>query len=189
QNIYYISGGTEFISRARRNEISCDAVIDIKGIPETNLMQWDGDQLITGACCTLSSVAAGGLFPLLSDVTTSIATQTERNKITLGGNIASNLPYKEAIMPFLIADSEVVIASEKGTAKRPIKDVYTEGSLLRDGEFIVQFITKRHWTTLPFMHLRRTKQSHVNYPIVSLAALQDGKDIRIAVSGLIDYPF
>lgn len=188
-NVFYYSGGTEFISRARRHEITCDAVIDIKSIPETNLLEWHDDHLITGACCTLSSIIAAESFPLLSNVARGIATQTERNKITLGGNSVSNLPYKETIMPFLLADSDVVIASENGKTQLPINEVYQRGTLLNEGEFIVQFVTKRHWTTLPFIHLRRTKQSHVNYPIVSIAAIQKGTDIRIAMSGLTHYPF
>jgi len=189
KSVYYFSGGTEFISRARRNEITCDAVIDIKGIPETNLLEWDSDHLVTGASCSLSSIVNEGLFPLLGKVAKEIATQTERNKITLGGNIASNLPYKEAILPFLLADSDIVIASEKGTKQQPINAMYNKGRLLQDGEFIVQFITKQRLTTLPFIHIRRTKQSSVNYPVVSLAALQDRKETRIAISGLTNYPF
>lgn len=189
KTVYYISGGTEFISRARRNEINCDALIDIKSIPETNRMVWQDDELIIGSCCSLSSLMKDGSFPLLTEVARKIATQTERNKITIGGNMASHLPYKEAILPFLLADSDVVIASEKGTVKQPINDIYQKGSLLKEGEFIVQVITQYHWTSLPYRHFRETKQSQINYPIVSLASIQDGQDIKIAISGLIDYPF
>lgn len=189
QSVCYFSGGTEVISRARRNEINCDAIIDIKNIPGTNQLEWQDDQLIIGSSCTLSSLVNDQSFPLLSEVSKKIATQTERNKITIGGNIASTLPYKEAIMPFLLADSDVVIASEKGTTKQSINDIYQKGRLLKEGEFIVQIKTNRYWTTLPFVHSRKTKQSQINYPIVSLAALQDGNDTRLALSGLIDYPF
>src|SRR5699024_5167907 len=41
----------------------------------------------------------------------------------------------------------------------------------------------------PFIHLRKTKQSHINYPIISLAAVKDESETRIAISGLRDYPF
>src|SRR5699024_10582786 len=189
KTVHYFSGGTEFISRARRNEIFCDAVIDIKKIPETNVMGWDDDQLIVGACCNLSTLVCNQFFPLLSDVTKQIATQTERNKITLGGNIASNLPYREAILPFLLADSEIIIAGEEGTRQLRLNDIYQHGKLLDTGEFIVQLITERRWTNRPYMHLRKTKQSHINYPIVSLVAMKDGADTRIAISGFLDYPF
>lgn len=189
KSIHYISGGTEFISRARRNEIQCDAVIDLKNIPETNQMEWVDDTFIIGACCSLSSLVNDGTFPLLSDVARKIATQTERNKITIGGNVTSHLPYKEAMMPFLLADSDIVIASEEGMVKQPLSDLYQKGHLLKDEAFIVQFITNRQWIKCPFTHFRETKQSQINYPVISLATLEDGKDIRMAISGLIDYPF
>lgn len=188
---FYYGGGTEFISRARMNEIKADAIIDLKGIPECNEFKRENNNIIIGSAVTLTKIAEATLFPLLSNVSRLIATHTERNKITIGGNISSNLCYKEAILPFLLADSELVIAGEKGVRKSDINNVYQtkNGIQLKDEEFIVQIITNDKFSEFPYSNCKRTKHSKVNYPIVSLASLQVDGQIRLAISGVCDFPF
>ena len=52
----FYSGGTEFITFARVNKLSADAVIDIKGIPECNVLEMHGDQLVIGAAVSLNKI-------------------------------------------------------------------------------------------------------------------------------------
>lgn len=186
---FYYGGGTEFISRARMNEIKADAIIDLKGISECNEFKKEKNNIIIGSAITLTNIAETNLFPLLSNVSRLIATHTERNKITIGGNISSNLLYKEAILPFLLAGSELVIAGEKGVKKSSINHVFQNGIQLKDEEFIVQIITNEKFTKLPHSNCKRTKHSKVNYPIVSLASLQVEDQIRLAISGVCEFPF
>ncbi len=187
--VIYYGGGTEFISRARRDELHVDAVIDLKYIPDCNLLKKDQDQIIFGSMNTLTEVADSEFFPLLSKVVKLIATQTERNKITIGGNISSYLPYREALMPFLLADSQVVIAGKEGLKTARVVDVYKNGIQLKEDEFIVQIITDQKFTKYPYFNHKQTKQSKVNYPIVSLAALQIDDQIHVACSGVCHFPF
>src|SRR5690625_4959595 len=95
KKVMFYGGGTEFISRARRNEINVDVVIDLKEIPECNVFDRENDEFIIGSTVTLNQIADEKMFPLLGDVCKEIATRTERNKITIGGNVVSNLPCKE----------------------------------------------------------------------------------------------
>lgn len=189
KKVIYYGGGTEFISRARRDELHVDAVIDLKKITECNVLKKDQNKVIFGSTTTLTDVADSSIFPLLSNVIRLIATQTERNKITIGGNLASHLPYREALMPFLLADSQVLIAGKDGTKTSRVIDVFKNGIQLEDGEFIVQIITDQKFTKYPYFNHKQTKQSKVNYPIVSLAALQIDDQIRVAFSGICNFPF
>lgn len=189
KEVIYYSGGTEFISRARRNELQVDAVIDLKHIPDCRVLKQDPNHLVFGSAITLTEVVDTNLFPLLTQVVRQIATQTERNKITIGGNICSHLPYREALLPFLLVDCRVVIAGKTGIKSITIADAYQNGLKLAEEEFIVQFIIDQKFTTLPHFSSKQTKQSKVNYPIVSLASMQvDGK-IRTALSGVCQFPF
>ncbi|WP_269412307.1 FAD binding domain-containing protein [Lentibacillus daqui] len=186
---HYYAGGTEFISRARMHEIQVDAVIDLKGIPDCNEFQFNGNQLVIGSAVTLTTIADSNLFPLLSDVSRAIAHRTARNKITIGGNISGHLCYREALLPFLLADSEVVIAEKKGIRTTSIHKIYQNGVQLNDGEFLIQIITDGQFSNYPYWSSKKTKHSNVNYPIVSLASMKvDGK-IRVALSGVCDFPF
>ncbi len=184
----YYSGGTEFISRARRNEIQVDLVIDIKRIDACKLCKADEQELTLGAAVTLTEIIEADLFPLLSDVLLSIATRTARNKITIGGNMMSNLPYKEALLPFLLADSEVVIAGEQGIRQVNIHDVYTDRFSIAPEEWIVQIITNAKALQASYYHEKRTRQSQINYPLVTATSLFDSENTRIALSGVSNNP-
>lgn len=184
KEVCYYGGGTEFISRARMNEINADAVIDLKGIPECKECKNDGEKITIGAAVTLTDVTETAFFPLLSDVTRTIATRTERNKITIGGNLSGHLFYREAILPFLLADSEVLIAGKEGTRKTQVN-----GARIKSGEFIVQMITDSLLSQYPHTNNKRTKHSKVNYPIVSVASMHVDELIRVAFSGVCNFPF
>lgn len=185
----YYGGGTELISRARLNELAIDAVIDLKGIAECRELSHDQNQIIIGATVTLSNLVASNQFPLLADVSRRIATHTARNKITIGGNISGHLFYREALLPFLLADSEVVIAGKEGIRKTAISGVYQKGIQLKEGEFVVQVTTDEKVPQYPYFNLKKTKQSNVSYPVVSLACMQMDGRIRVALSGVCHFPF
>lgn len=184
----YYSGGTEFISRARRQEITADVVINLKEIKECQSLLVDEEELIIGSAVTLTTIIERNVFPLLSKVAQSIATRTARNKITIGGNMMSHLPYKEALLPFLLANSDLVIASEKGMQRVNIHDIYTNGLDIKDEEWIVQIITPKKVLNMPYYHEKRTRQSSVNYPLVTATSLFSKDDIRIALAGIFEQP-
>lgn len=187
---YYYGGGTEFISRARMNEIEADAIIDIKGIPECNELKLDKENVIViGAAVTLTDIVDSTIFPLLQNVSRYIAHRTARNKITVGGNLSSHLFYREALLPFLLADSKVVVAEKEGLRTTSIHNIFHQGIQLKDGEFIVQIMTEGKFSQYPHNHCKKTKHSMVNYPILSLASVQVDGQIRIALSGVCDFPF
>src|SRR5699024_460571 len=180
----YFSGGTEFISRARRNEIDVDVVINIKDIKECQSLKLSEDTLTIGVANTLTTLIDCNIFPLLTEVARSIATKTAQNKITIGGNIMSYLPYKEALLPFLISDSDVVIAGEDGFRQINIHDLFSNGFKMKDGECLIQLITPKKAIESPFYHKKSARQSRINYPLVTTTSLFVENEVRIAVSGI-----
>lgn len=184
KKVIYFSGGTEFISRSRHGEMDADVLIDVKGIQDCQTYEIQNEKLVIGAGVTLSTVTDHVLFPLLSKVVRGIATRTARNKITVGGNLCSNLSYKEAYLPFLLAESTAVIATEKGLVGRPMEELPGLG----DGEFLVQILTDKKMVEMPFTHVKRTRKSQINYPIVTMATMDVNRQLRVAVSGLCEKP-
>ncbi len=189
QNPVYFSGGTETITLGRLNEIQTGAVIDIKSIPECNRFEFDEDRLITGAAKTLTEIEETNHFPLLSKTVSEIADRTARNKITVGGNICGDIFYREAVLPFLLTDSEVVIGSHVGTKTLSIQDIFKEQLQLKRGEFLIQLATKRMFIGQPFISIKRRRQWSTGYPLITVAALKVEEKVRIAISGLTSYPF
>lgn len=185
----FYSGGTEFITFARVNKLSAHAVIDIKGIPECKVLEFHGDQLIIGAAISLNKITNSKLFPLLGQTVKQIADHTSRNKITIGGNMNSELIYKESILPLLLVDAKVKIKNDKKEKILPLDSIFTKQLKLRPGELLLQILIDKNYIDLPYVCIKKTKISKVGYPVVSIAAIVKDKKIRVAFSGVCEYPF
>ncbi|PID14072.1 xanthine dehydrogenase [Sporosarcina sp. P34] len=185
----FISGGTEFITFARTNKIYTDAIIDSKGIPECNVLEMRDDNLVIGAAVSLNKITNSNLFPFLGATVKQIADHTSRNKITIGGNINSELIYKESILPLLLVDAKVKLA--KGNDERAVllNSVFNRKLNLSSGELLLQIIIDSSNIDLPYISLKRTKFSKVGYPVVSVAAILKDNRLRVAFSGVCGYPF
>lgn len=187
KKVIYYGGGTEIISMARTNNLHTDAVIDLKAIPECSLIEIRGDELVIGSAVNLTRIAEANAFPLLGRTVARIADHTVQGQITLGGNLAGKIIYREAVLPLLLADSQVVI--EDGHKQLPLKEVFNQELRLTNGEFISQIIINKRYCSCPFYHIKKTRIDKIDYPLLTAAALKGEEGIRIAFSGLYPFPF
>lgn len=185
----YYSGGTEIISMGRISKIYTGAVIDIKGIPECNEYKVENENLIIGSAVVLTQIAEKNLFPLLSRTVKRVADHTIQDKVTLGGNVCGTIIYHEAILPLLLADCNVVIAGGNGWKTVPLTEVFCDGLTLPRGELVVKFIINASYINLPHFHVKQVKKEKIDYPLITATALKKDNNIRIAFSGLCDFPF
>ncbi|WP_199426342.1 FAD binding domain-containing protein [Thermaerobacillus caldiproteolyticus] len=185
----YYAGGTEIITLSRLHLVFTDAVIDIKQIPECQVLDIQQQQLVLGAGVSLTTIEEANPFPLLTKTASEVADRTARNQITLGGNICGQIFYREAVLPLLLADSEVVIAGKDGVQQRSIHQVFQQHMQLQPGEFLIQVKTEQTYLSLPYAHIKRRKQGEVGYPLVTVAALKKDGQLRVAFSGVCPFPF
>lgn len=186
--IYY-SGGTEILTLGRLDLLYTEAVIDIKHIPESRMLSLVGEDLKIGSQVSLTQVIESEVYPLLSKTANQIADRTVRNKITVGGNICGYIYFREAVLPFLLADSRAAIAGPSGIRTVDFTDFFYKRPHFKKGEFLVYIITNHHLTKQPFFSEKVRKQGTVGYPLVTLAALKVDGMFRLAISGLCPYPF
>ncbi|MGC4379284.1 FAD binding domain-containing protein [Fictibacillus sp. Mic-4] len=185
----YYAGGTEIVTFARLNQIETGAVIDINSIRECRVYQFNTSELVIGATVTLTHLAETSAFPLLSVTGGRVADHTARNQITIGGNICGEINYKEALLPFLLAESNVIIAGNNGYQDKPIMEAFNKRLQLEPGECLVQIVTDRKYLNLPYFSVKKRKIDVIDYPLLTLTALKIDNTIRVAFSGLCGYPF
>jgi CO/xanthine dehydrogenase FAD-binding subunit len=189
----YFAGGTELVTMARDGKVSAEAFIDLKAIPETQVLERDGGRLLMGSSVTLNRLSAAFDFPLLERSIGGLADHTVRNSITLGGNLAGRLPYREAILPLLLADAEVLVAGPdsteaQGIRRLSLRELFDKRLRLAKGEFLVAFTVPEESAGAPFSYRRWVKSSRVDYPIVTLACLARADRLLFACSGGLAYP-
>ncbi len=188
----YYGGGTEILTRSRLNDGDFDAVIDLKGIPELHVHEQDGSRLRFGSVLRLTELADRDLWPFLTATVDRIADHTTRGQITLGGNLFSTLPYKEALLPFLVSDSaDLTVATPDGVKQRRLADVFDEELRLDPGDFLISVtVDGQEAKALAFKSFKMTRQDWIDYPLVTIgtARREDGS-IRAAFSGWSSFPF
>ena len=192
----YLAGGTEITTSARRTAAyDLRACIDLKHIPELQAHEIRGERLVFGAALALSDITDRDLFPLLSATCRGIADRTVRNRLTLGGNLAGMLPYREAALPLLVADALVhSLAPDPGAGEpvrreRRLRELFDRRLVLAPGELVLAFsvpAAAAHW---PGHHRRKTRTGPVDYPLATTCLLRDGSSFRLAIAGAHPYPF
>jgi xanthine dehydrogenase molybdenum-binding subunit len=185
----YMAGGTEIVTLARISQLYTEAVIDIKAIPECVQLEETGSLIRIGSAVTLNRAADSGIFPLLGSLCDATADRTSRNQITVGGNLAGRIIYREAVLAFLVADSRLVAAGPSGMREIPIAEGFREVLRLQPGELLVRIETDAEYAALPYFHAKKRQLDVIDYPIVTLAALQRDGKVRMAFSGVCGFPF
>lgn len=191
--VKYLAGGTELVSAGRRGVQHLDTLIDLKGCSELSTLENEKGRIRFGASLSLNAVRDSNLFPLLSRTIRHIADRTVRNRLSLGGNIAGSLPYREAVLPLLLADAAILTIAPRsdGTPqrlKRPLQDVFDKRLLLDPGELVIGFELDEQMAAADWRHFRRTRTASVDYPLVTACFLGKGASQGIAVSGVHPFP-
>lgn len=188
-DVIIYSGGTEIVTNSRKQLIHPDAIIDIKGIEELMVQEDNGQQLVFGAGLSITEICNKNLFPLLSEMASKIADKTVRNQLTLGGNICGRLPYREAIVPFLMGNTIAVIATAEGLKEVVLKDAFKFRLALAKGEFLVQLKIDKEILEKSYRTTRKVKVTDVDYPILHMAITEFKGDVSLGVAGLLAFPF
>jgi CO/xanthine dehydrogenase FAD-binding subunit len=181
----YYGGGTEILTRAREGTLETGAVIDLKAIPELSALGMDGDALVLGAGLSLAAICEANPWPLLSAVAGRVADHTTRCRITLGGHVAGTIPYREAALALLLGEADAVLEGPSGRRDAPFAAIFDGQLRLEPGEFLAQARVHRRALGLAHAVTKRTRLDWIDYPIATVAAVDDEGEVRVAAAGLI----
>lgn len=188
----YLGGGTEILTRARLGELAPSTVIDVKAILELRELAVTDGRLVLGAGLTLKEVMERDPWPLLSLTLSRIADHTVRRHITLGGNLAGTIPYREAVLPFLLVDTTVHVVGERGDRWVPLGHVFQDGVLtLQPGDLLAALSVPEAATRVRGVAVKKTRLDWVDYPLMTIVARPERtrRIPALAVSGLTSGPF
>jgi CO/xanthine dehydrogenase FAD-binding subunit len=183
----YLAGGTEITTFCRMGKLRPGALVDIKRIPECRARGVEGNELVFGAALTLNEVIEGDSFPLLQQASV-LVDHSVRNRLTLGGNIAGMLPYRETVLPFLLADATARLVGSAGERRAPLAEVFSKSLALRPGEMLVQMMVPKAMASRAWFYRRRVRKGRLDYPLVTACFLQVNNALRMAVAGAFSFP-
>lgn len=142
-----LAGGTDLIVQMKENRRSPGVVVDVKRIPDLNVLSWDArDGLRVGAAVSCTRIAAYApvreRYPALAEACALVGSVQIQNRAALGGNFCNAAPSADAVPPVLSYGGKLMLAGPDGRRELPAEDFFVGPgqTVLGPGELLVEII-------------------------------------------------
>ncbi len=124
-----LAGGTDLIAQMRERRAAPSLVLDVKGIPEANRLEYDPSEgMRIGAAVSCADIAryapTGAHYPAVAQACLLIGSVQIQNRGTIGGNVCNASPSADTIPPLLAYDAVAVAAGPEGTRRIPLAEFF-----------------------------------------------------------------
>lgn len=143
-NTKILAGGTDLMIILRHNAETPEHILDIKAIPEMNLLEYKANEgLFIGGAVTVNQIAELKIildkYPALIQGANCLASYQLRNRATVVGNICNASPGADLAGPLMIYDAKVHIASTEGVRVVDINSFFVgvKKTVLKKNEIVI----------------------------------------------------
>jgi CO/xanthine dehydrogenase FAD-binding subunit len=121
-----INGGTDVMVPINEGRERVDAWLSLRKVESLQAIETSEDNIRIGAGVTFAAIetALAHSAPALAQAASTVGSRQIRNVATIGGNIATASPAGDSLLPLLAYDTEVELASLRGTRSVPIRDFF-----------------------------------------------------------------
>lgn len=188
-----LAGGTDFIVErhvAPPNDGPLPLVVDVSRLPELSVLAIHGDVARLGAGTTYLTLRRHELLrervPMLASMSRDVGAVQIQARGTLAGNIATASPAADGVAALAALDSEIVLASVRGTRSVPIHAFFTGYKrTARQADEVICRIDFRLPKEGAFTYWRKvgTRQAQAisKVALAGVAELEDGRVTRIGL--------
>ena len=202
QTARILSGGTDLIVQVREARQDVDWMIDIKSIPEVNVLDYNADTGLTlGAAVPCYQIYAVDeicdAYPGLIDATKIIGGTAIQGRAGVGGNLCNASPAADGIPPLIVLNATCVIAGPNGERELPVAQFCTAPgqTALEKGEMLVSLKIPAPESNSSSYYLRFIPRNEMDIAVVGVGAsvtLDDAKQkivsARIALAAVAPTP-
>ncbi len=139
-----LAGGTDLIDQIRTGRLRPEVVVDLKKIPELNVVALSGDGLRLGAAVPCHKVYHDAkiceAYAALPDSARIIGGIQIQSRASIGGNLCNSGPAADSIPSLIALGAQAVIAGPQGERTVPVESFCTGPgkNVLKAGEFLVE---------------------------------------------------
>src|ERR1017187_6949502 len=141
-NPFIIAGGTDLIDMIKEGTVQPEMIVDLKGIEQFKQITFQHDSLFIGAGVTFSELIESKIikehFPVIAEMSRTVASLGIRNRATMVGNICSAVPCMDS-GPLLAAyDALIITAGPNGERKIPAENwfIASRKTAIQKGEIV-----------------------------------------------------
>ena len=197
-----LAGGTDLIVQVREARRDVDLMIDIKSIPEVNVLDYNADTGLTlGAAVECYKIYAVDeicdAYSGLIDATKIIGGTAIQGRAGVGGNLCNASPAADCIPPLIVLNASCVIAGPNGERELPVEQFCTGPgqTALGNGEMLVSLKIPAPASNSSSFYLRFIPRNEMDIAVVGAGAsvtLDDAKQnivsARIALAAVAPTP-
>jgi carbon-monoxide dehydrogenase medium subunit len=140
-----LAGGTDLIAQMKENRRNPGVVVDVKRIPDLNVLSWDArNGLRVGAAVSCTRIAAYApvreRYPALAEACALVGSVQIQNRAALGGNFCNAAPSADAVPPVLSYGGKLILAGPDGRRELPAENFFVGPgqTVLGTGELLVE---------------------------------------------------
>ncbi len=144
EGAYVLAGGTDLMILLRRNVIDAKYIVDIKAIPEMDVLTYDDENgAVIGARVVVNKLIetdwVRSKYPALHQGCESLASYQLRNRATLVGNLCNASPGADLPPALLVYDAKLRIVGPQGERMVNLSEFFTgvKKTVLQKGELVV----------------------------------------------------
>jgi carbon-monoxide dehydrogenase medium subunit len=140
-----LAGGTDLIDHVRTGRLAPDLLVDVKRLPELNILELTPEGLRLGAAVPCYKLYGDErirkTYSALSDSAHIIGGMQIQSRASIGGNVCTSGPAADSIPSLIALSAVVVIAGPSGFRELPIEQFCTGPgkNVLQAGELVVEF--------------------------------------------------
>ncbi|MCA9115587.1 MAG: xanthine dehydrogenase family protein subunit M [Planctomycetaceae bacterium] len=139
-----LAGGTDLIDQVRMRRHEPDLIVDIKRIPELNVLEIGADGFRLGAAVPCWKITSNEdisrQYTALGDSCSIIGGVQIQNRASVGGNLCNSGPAADSIPSLIALEAVCVIMGPDGQREVPVAEFCTGPStnVLKPGELLVE---------------------------------------------------
>lgn len=197
-----MAGGTDILVRMKQRSIAPQYVIDLKGIPGLDFIDFDEqDGLRIGALTTLKSIEGSPVvrerFGILAYAAHSVGSVQIRNKGTVGGNICNASPSADMAPALIGLGARLKIVGIDNERVINVEDFFKGPgeSVLGDGEVVTEVRVPNMDAYTGAVYLKHSLRKAMDLAIVGVAAVirlspdkRKCEDARIVLGAVAPVP-
>lgn len=197
----FLAGGTDLIDQVRVGRLTPDVLIDVKKLPELNVLEHSAVGLRLGAAVPCYQVYGHcGIvsdYSALADSCRIIGSVQIQSRASVGGNLCNSGPAADSIPSLIALGAVAVIAGPKGRREVAVEDFCTGPgkNVLTPGEILVELKFPARVANSGSHYRRFIPRNEMDIAVVGVGAsvvLNDTKDkivsARIALGAVAPTP-